>query len=201
VPIEKSSRDPRPESFKVRDDGIRVVAQIPPDKHSWAGRRDYIFRNTGWHYGSVGALKSAQRSSGKSIGLVTPGGISDVRLIAKPADDRRIYAEKMAQIQSQPDMFRNEYKDLEFLPYEIRLRWSCSERCEECPHDMMVLDWGLFQLARKAGWEKARDHLADLANLQTHDFKLFMGSFRQHMTTFGIIGLWYPPRTSQGSLL
>jgi len=201
VPIEKSTKDPRPESFKVRGDDIKILDRVPTDKQGWGGRRALIFKDTSWHYGSVAALKSQQKSSGKSIGFVTPSAIDDVRLVAKSDEERQIYLEKMAKIQSQQDFFRTEYKQLAFLPYEIKLRWRCSEICPECPHDMKVLDWGLLELARKAGWDKARDRLAELSDLQSHDFRLFMGNFRLHLGVFGIIGLWYPAKTDQTSLL
>lgn len=106
----------------------------------------------------------------------------------------------MRAIQAQADMFRPEYKDLEFLEYDIQLRWRCIEPCAECsrrPHHMKVLDWGLLELGRRVGWEKARAKLEEISNLTTHDFRLFLGNFRLHPKNFGIIGLWYPKRPSQ----
>ena len=110
----------------------------------------------------------------------------------------------MVEVQQQGDAFRPEYKELEYLPHDIKLRWSCAERCPECkkhPHDMRALDWGLLELARREGWDKARQKLEEISNLATHDFRIFMGNFRLHAHNFGIIGMWYPKKRAQLSLL
>lgn len=205
VPASKSSSDPRPESFKVRSNDLRCAGHIESTpKDGWRERRKFIFKDSSWQFSSVGALKAAQRDTGQSMGIVTPGCVEEVRLVAKTAAQRTECEAKRAEVIRQGDLFRKEYKALEFLPYDIRLAWRCSDSCEECaerPHDMKALDWGLLELARRDGWDKARDQLATLADLRTHDFKLFMGNFRQHLTTFGIIGMWYPKHPEQPSLL
>jgi hypothetical protein len=66
---------------------------------------------------------------------------------------------------------------------------------------MKVLDWGLLELGRRTGWEKARAKLEEISDLRTHDFRLFLGNFRPHPKNFGIIGLWYPKRPTQMELL
>jgi hypothetical protein len=60
---------------------------------------------------------------------------------------------------------------------------------------------GYAELARRDGWEKAKQKLEELSNLKTHEFRLFMGNFRLHLKEFGIIGMWYPKIPAQGSLL
>lgn len=204
VPIQKSSSDPRPESFKVVSDRITLLSHVDTEKGEWRARHDAIFKDSSWQFSSVGALKAAQRESKRSLGIVSPGQIHDVRLVQRSEADRAEYQRKMAEVQQQGDAFRPEYKELEFLEQDIRLRWSCLEPCSEClrsPHDMRALDWGLLELARREGWEKARQKLEDISNLATHDFRLFMGNFRLHPHNFGIIGMWYPKKRSQLSLL
>jgi hypothetical protein len=66
---------------------------------------------------------------------------------------------------------------------------------------MKALDWGLLELGRKAGWEKARQKLVEISDQSTHDFRIFMGNFRLHPRTCGIIGLWYPKKRPQLDLL
>lgn len=34
----RNPRDPRPESYKIVPDSLRVLAHVPPDSHEWAGR-------------------------------------------------------------------------------------------------------------------------------------------------------------------
>ncbi len=195
VPVRKSTSDPRPESHKVVSDKITRVAHMGTDKGSWRSRRDFVFRDPSWHFDSVEALKRAERESGHSLGLVVPGRIIGVRLTKRSEKERLEYDKKMQEIQLQGDVFRTEYKELEFLDHDIRLRWHCRGPCSECskrPHEMKALDWGLLELARREGWDKASARLEDLSDLSTHDFRIFMGNFRLHPNVFGIIGLWYP---------
>ena len=63
-----------------------------------------------------------------------------------------------------------------------------------------VLDWGLLELARREGWDKAESRLREITHLNTYDFRLYLGNFRLHPRTFGIIGLWYPKIPVQQSL-
>jgi hypothetical protein len=204
VPVEKNPKDPRKESFKVRSDDIRLVGSIDTDANAWRARRAVVFRDTSWHFESLEDLQVLERRGEKSIGVVTPGEILGVRTVARTAADRREYDEKMAEIQDQTDIFRPEYKELEFLPYEIHLRWRCTRLCSVCrksPHDMKVLDWGLLQLARKSGWESACRKLEEISNPKTHEFRLFMGNFHRHPKNFGILGLWYPKIPEQQLLI
>ncbi len=204
APIQRNLKDPRPESFKVSADRIALVGHINPDTAGWRERANLIFRDPSWQFANIGQLKEAQRRDRQSIGIVTPGEIVDVRAVAKTAKERTEWDEKMLQVQSQGDLFRPEYKELEFPSHDIRLRWRCREPCDECsrhPHDMKALDWGLLKLARREGFEKARARLEVISDLRTHDFRLFMGNFFLHQHIFGIIGMWYPKIPAQPSLL
>jgi hypothetical protein len=204
VPVEKSRSDPRPESHRVVSDRIERVSHVGTERGAWRSRQELIFRSPSWHFGSVGLLKRAQRDARHSMGLVTPGSIEHVRLARKSDSDRKDYEAKMAKIQQQGDAFRPEYKELEWLPYDVKLAWRCRDTCTECakrPHEMKVLDWGLLELGRREGWPKAASRLEEISNLSTHDFRLFMGNFRLRPYVFGIIGLWYPKRKVQLELL
>jgi hypothetical protein len=204
VPLEKSQSDPRPESYKVSADRIKLVGHLDPDKPSWSARREVIFKDVSWQFGSIEELKAAQKATGRSMGIVTPGSIEGARLVMKAESNRREYEAKMAEVQDQGDMFRAEYKELEYLPQDIRLSWRCADKCVECsntPHDMKALDWGLLELARREGWDKAKLRLEEISRLGAYDFRLFMGNFRLHQHNFGIIGMWYPKLGTQTTLL
>jgi len=203
VPVEKSRSDPRRESFKVQSDKIRLVGHIET-RDNWRARREIIFRDRGWQFDSVSALKESQRQNGCSMGIVTPGAIESVRLEPKPSGEAAEYKQKWTDLQAQKDFFHPQYKELEYLPNRIKLKWRCLGACAECarsPHDMTVLDWGLLELARRDGWSSAVDRLQAITNQGSHDFKLFMGNFRLHLHNFGVIGLWYPKLGAQLDLV
>jgi hypothetical protein len=137
------------------------------------------------------------------MGIVAPAAIEGVKLRENTDADRAAYERKLLEIQAEGDLFRPEYKDLEFLTHDVILIWRCGAPCgcANRPHQMKVLDWGLMELGRREGWEKARSRLEHLADSSTYDFQLFMGNFRLHMQNFGIIGMWYPKIPRQRPLL
>jgi hypothetical protein len=200
----RNPKDNRPESHRVESDSLTIVRRVPTDQQEWAGRREWVFRDTSWHFESLGQLDAARLRNATSMGLIRPGTVERVYLRRKSAAARREFDEKWESVTSQTDLFLAEYKALEFLPQEIRIVWRCATPCEQCadrPHDMMVLDWGLLELARRDGsWEKARQKLEAISNLAEYDFRLFIGNFFLHQQTWGVIGLWYPKRQAQHSL-
>ena len=202
VRARQSDSDNRPESHKIDADSLRLIDKITPDKHLWAARREYIFRDPSWHFESVDQLKAAHDERGASMGVVQPGEILRVFAKDKPASARAEHDQKLDDLTAQQDLFPREYKNLEFIPFEIRLQWRCRGACgcAKRPHNAMVLDWGLCELGRREGREKAVAKLEQIANLATHDFRLFMGNFFLHQSTFGIIGMWYPKRGEQEEL-
>ncbi len=204
VRASRNPKDNRPESYRIEPDTLRVVGKIPPDQQEWAGRREWIFRDTSWHFESIAQLEQARLRDDSSLGLVRPGTVERVYLRAKKPAAEREFREKWATVTAQQDFFLPEYKALEFLSQEIRIVWRCAVPCDQCgrrPHDMMVLDWGLLELARRDGdWEKARQRLETISDLNAYDFRLFIGNFRLHQKSWGVIGLWYPKRREQQSL-
>lgn len=195
APIVKSTADPRPESFKVVSGKIRIVGHLDTKKN-WKARSAIVFKDPGWQFDCYDALVREESKSKRSMGVVTPGNIDGVDLVKKSAGAEKEYRKKLDEVQGQQDLFHPQYKELEFLPYHIRLRWRCASTKCSCQsgraHDHMVLDWGLLELARRSSWVKARQKLQEISNLKEKDFRLFIGNFRLHPKAFGIVGLWYP---------
>jgi hypothetical protein len=202
--VRRNLSDPRPESHKVDLRSLRIVDHIEPDRDRWFARRQWIDRNqSAWHCDSVDVVLRRQAEGYQSMALVSVGGVEDCYLAARTAEQREKFESKSDALSSQSDLFSRDKKQLDFIPYEIRMKWRCADGCARCrvnPHDMSVLDWGLVQLGRRDGWEKAAARLASIAQTDQHEFKVFLGNFFTHQKTFGIIGLWFPKITSQGSL-
>lgn len=206
VPIEKSRQDPRPESYHIDPRSLVCGEIVDTDGGTWRRRSEIVFRDPSWHFSNMDALHEAQRTTKRSIGMVKPGVIDEVRLVTKPAEERAAFEQKSKELQAakESDLFDPDYKKLGYLPKEIRLLWRCEERCKTCqrsPHAMNILDWGLLELARREGWDQAVAKMEEIADLSRKDFRLFLGTFRLHPQNFGIIGLWYPPVRPQLELL
>jgi len=197
--IARSPIDTRPESFKVRTDHMKFLGNCEPGGDGWPSRKDFMFRNTEWQYANVDALKAAHKESGRSLGIIRPGQIDEVRFVKKPAEDAREFAKKLGDILAQGELFGSRPKELQYLLYDLKLLWRCNERCSVCtkgPHDMKVLDWEPLELARNKGFPAAKQKLEEITDLDKKDFHLFMGNFAQHPNNFGIVGLWYPKKAS-----
>jgi hypothetical protein len=194
VPLRKSTKDPRPESFRINPDGITVVRSVGTNA-GWRERREAVFKHQAWQFPNLDALKLARTQNLASMGVVAPASVLGVEIRPKAASARLEHEQRLKDIQGQGDLFRASYKKLEFLPNTIWLAWRCGAPdciCATTPHKHRVLDWGLLELARRDGWEKARARLETIADSRTHELRLFLGNYFRHQQHFAVIGLWYP---------
>lgn len=197
--IARNPQDARPESYRVKTDHMKFLGHLEPGGEGWPSRKDFMFRNADWQFPNVDALKSAHEASGRSLGIIRPGQIDEVRMEEKPAAEASEFAKRLEEILSQGELFGSKPKELQYLRFHLKLLWRCAEPCSVCrraPHDMKVLDWEALELARRLGFQVAKTRLEEITNLETMDFHLFMGNFAQHPSAFGIVGLWYPMKSS-----
>jgi hypothetical protein len=202
VPICKNRADNRPESYKVQGDRIEVLSSVPTGG-DWESRRAVIFRNTDWHYECLNDLRTEQKNSYRSLGIIRVGEVLGVDVVRRKPEDEADFQKRLARLQSSIDLWGNEVKSLTYIPYRIRLHWRCQRVTgpQACPgHHASILDWGLQELARKEGIEKARAKMEALTRLDTYDLHLYMGNLFTRQNIFCIIGLWYPKRRVQASL-
>lgn len=194
APIARSTRDTRPESYKVRPDKISLVRKVGT-ANGWAERRRTIFADPSWRYGCVNDLRRSWEQNHTSLGLVRASDIDRIRVKRRSDEDRQKHEAKLSKLKQMTDLFGYDQRDLEFFPWRMELRWRCERVTgkQACPgHTMVVLDWGLGELGRKAGPEKARQKMEEISNVTTHDLWFFIGNFKQHPQNFGIVGVWYP---------
>lgn len=204
VETEKSTSDPRPESFKVVERRIEIVDHVDTDESEWAERRRFIFKDPSWQFTSLDLLKERQQADHTSLGLIRPDIVDEVSSEAVSAEELRKFGEKMSDLRSQGEFWDPQYKDLQPLENKLYVHWRCPDRCQTCrnsPHKFSVLDWGLYELARKEGEAAALSKLETLMDLRRHDTWLFLGNMRLRMQTFCIVGLWYPKRRDQWTML
>jgi hypothetical protein len=163
-----------------------------------------MFRDPSWQFESVEDLKKAQKEKGTSIGVVAPREITKVEIAKRSEEEAKSFEQKLADVRktqtakrAQINMFEEtlppEMKNLEFMKYRVQVSWLCPN--PECRgHRMQVLDWGLCELQRRDGDEKALDRMKDLCDLKKHDLKFFLGNLFMHPASFLIVGMWYPKR-------
>jgi hypothetical protein len=202
--IQKKSDDSRPESFRIDCDSIEAGDVIPTTKDEWGKRAELMFRDPSWQFDSVEDLLRAQREEGTSIGVVAPKQIKKVEIVQRSDEEAKSFDQKLAEVKkiqdakrAQINMFEDslppEMKSLEFMKYRLQVQWFCHGR--DCGgHRMQVLDWGLCELQRRDGDDKALSRMKELCNLNKYDLKFFLGNLFMHPASFLIVGMWYPMR-------
>lgn len=198
VPVARNLRDPRPESHRIRPDQIARREGLGTEL-DWEARRQHIFADTSWHYDCLEALKRRQRDGFHSLGIIEVAEVTRVSLEARSDEDRRDYDRRIRHQRAVLDLFSTEERvAVDFLPFRIKVAWRCGRPgvpTSGCPgHTAGVLDWGLLELARREGPDRARQRMEDLTDLSRYELRLFVGNFFTHQQTFGIIGMWYPQR-------
>lgn len=150
-----------------------------------------IFANPNWHYGCLEELKARERRDKTSMGMVKVREVVSVKLEERSDEERMRHAEKLARLRSKLDLFDEPQRHLQFFPFRVRVGWLCED--VNCPgHTAAVLDWGLGELGRREGADKALARMQELTRIEKYDLRFYMGNFKAHPRNFGIVGLWYP---------
>jgi hypothetical protein len=155
VPLERNDKDSRAESWKIRGDRSpgahdRINDVIRPRQRatSIAVQRDIVEALT------VPSLAEANRRR-LSLCVILPDDLPRIDLEAG----------EVAEMQPTPDMFGAAVH----LPVAARFRWHPRLRFKDStglPHDLMLRDWGCYELMRKNG-DAAAMQLGEALNLST----------------------------------
>lgn len=204
--VARNPRDPRPESFQIRQDSVRIIDSAGTE-HGWRDRNSWVLRATN-EYPSVEALWASNIESRTSLGLVRPVRVDRVYAVTRTREDFNRWDDKRQEALAQNQLFGDdkvEVRDLKFPWVEYRVAFHCNDAtCSG--HDMGVHDWGIYLLDMKlseregdykAAERKVLDKLAELLDPEKKDARLLLGNMLAHPATFFIGGLYYPPRQAQ----
>jgi hypothetical protein len=193
------------------DEPIKVLQQISTD-NEWAARKSYVLKEV---YTSMKELIELSKNPNqrKSLATLKPSRVVDFVI---EEDDREWKKEWQDQLK-QFNMFelhtqRGHKKLVKKLPYKFSYRFFSEG--DKTSHKMMIEDWeigALFWncLYRTDGDEQAALELVKqkyLVEFAEKDLHLFVGTtLKFHAMSapnpFVIIGVFYPPKTDQLSLL
>lgn len=208
--IAKSTKDYRPESYRIRTDNIVVGEKVPTDD-DWRLRAEWIM-NPENLYASVEALQVAQRRDKTSLGIVKPKEFVDFVAEEVPDEERDSYKQRYDQVMAQLDLpFEQEAEPTTPLPppdYRFRIHFRCDDTACTRVHDFSVFDWeadALYTGCRRRGdsREQARDKVLDkLRDIcgDEKDTRLFLGNIFLHQHIFTIVGLWFPKKRAHKQL-
>ncbi|MFT5367157.1 MAG: hypothetical protein ACI8V2_002115 [Candidatus Latescibacterota bacterium] len=212
--LERRTQDFRPESYRPRrgiDEPIQVDEKLGT-KNAWAGRKDFVLKEV---FTSMTELISLAKSEErKSLATLKPTEI--VGFVIEETD--RDWKDKIIAQNQQGDMFEtNDRGEMQARQYVQKLPYKYSYQFlsegDNRPRKMMIEDWEIGALfwncmQRTNGDEIAANDLVRQKYLNTfrekNDLYFFVGTTLQHhlrsRNPFVIIGVFYPPKTTQTSL-
>ncbi len=201
--VQRPTNDPRPESYRIREDGIVVLETIPPRSGNWDERARWIM-NPENIYQSVEILQDRQEQNRTSLGLVKPKSALNFRAVRYAKAERNAFWDRYRSALAQMDLpldaeTGREIKPLTPPDYRFKVDFTCNDdRCSG--HQFNILDWEvdalyfrLKQQGKSPDWaaeltiRKLRSNCAD-----DKDVYFFLGNISNHPHVFTIVGLWYP---------
>lgn len=213
VDLARNTRDFRPESYRPKlgvDERITVLDKIGT-ANDWAARRSYALKET---FTSMNALIAQAKDSNirKSLATLKPAKIVDFVI----EEDEREWKQEWQDQLKQLNMFElpNQHgakKVVKKLPYKFSYRFFSDGDKE--PRKMMIEDWEIGALFWNCLYRTDGDELAALelvkqkylGEFAEKDLYFFVGTTLKfhHVAPnpFVIIGIFYPPKTPQLTLL
>ena len=198
IAMKRHSADPRPESFRVKTDTIELLDLIPPSE---AAYRRQLLEQSPHLCPSLEHLQERQRTSGTSLGIIQPAEILDCSVEMRPAKERAEWEKRQRDVLAQEDLFGVRVKPIDFPEALFLVKWRCKNAmCQT--HTMKLMKWGIHELYRKVrgNRDKVIAKMWDELDATDKDIFLFVGSFRGHQTTFGLMDSYSAVRTSQPGL-
>jgi len=195
VAVTKAS-DPRPDSYIVDLDSIKILGSPLPTSDAWQARKDVVMPLLA---PSLCHLVRTRKQTGATLGIFKPKEIRE--LIIEPEETPTWTARELA-ILSQESMFdRKPFKLLEKIPFKFIYSFMCNDPgCKG--HCLSCADWEAAQAYRswRRGygnqWEQAFRQRFEEEMIHKYDTHFYVGTMRAHPDRWIIVGLFYPPRSA-----
>lgn len=198
--VEKASSDSRPESYKLKQDGIKIVSFLKPGPE-WNARKEVILPLQSHCLCCL--MKERDARQFPTLGIFRPKAIE--KLLINP--DSPQWTDAQLDILSQGHLFAQKpTKQLEKIPYKFQYKLQCDD--SNCGgHTLSCTDWEMAESYRqwstKYGdkWEskfRERYERDMIAKCDTH---FYVGTVHQHPSSWIIVGLFYPPKSTRGGML
>ena len=198
--VAKATKDLRPESYKLRQDGIRILSHLAPGKE-WQARKEIILRLKA-HCLCCLARERDERGF-PTLGIVKPKKIE--RLIIE-ADTPTWTPAQLAVLRQEHLFAEKPKRELEKVPFKFKYKFWCDEpSCSS--HTMTCTDWELGESWRKwsseygDNWEAKFRQRYETEMIEKYDTHFYVGTVHLHPGAWIIVGLFYPPFSRKGGNL
>jgi hypothetical protein len=200
VSVSKPSRDPRPESYKIENNAITIISDVPPDD-GWKERKRLIMPLKAH---CMCCLQKTRDEKGfPTLGIFRPKKIE--RLIIE--DDDPAWSDEQLELLKQGTLFSKEPKaELEKVPFKFRYVFKCDH--DGCSgHRMICTDWEMGESWRRwkdtygEGWRERFSLRYEKEMIDKFDTHFYVGTVHGNPKSWIIVGLFYPPRPAETPLL
>lgn len=186
--------DPRPESYKVALDSIRLIGKPLPTSNNWQARKDIILPLAA---PSLCYLEKTRTETEITLGIFKP------RIIRKLIIEQEEYPdwtdEELAIISQQSMFDKQTVKPLEKIPLKFFYSFFCND--SQCKgHKLSATDWEMGEACRKLRryhgkrWESYFRQTFEHKVIYSFDTYFYVGTVRAHPDVWIIVGLFYPHR-------
>lgn len=189
----KRSSDPRPESYEIDSDSIKILDEPLTTSNHWQARKERVLPLQAT---SLCELQRQRREDGyPTLGFFKPTGVT---LHIEPEENREWTPDELGRL-NQYSLFQNALSHtLEKIPYKFRYEFQCDfATCNR--HSMICTDWELGESYRKwrdqygaSRWEAAFRKKYEYEMTEMNGLHFFVGTIRQHPDSWIIVGLFYP---------
>lgn len=196
VKAEKARDDTRPESYKVDSDSIKILDHYDTSKDkNWTFRKKIVLPALSSSFCSI---LEESKVNGKSLGMFKPQNIEFVHKKVKLGKD-----EERNEYYAQLDFNKRPKKAIEDIPFDFRYAFSCEGRSDCKGHNLMIIDWEIFQSFRK--WrliykdegtllQKISEGWLNKMCSEKKDTYFYAGNMHRFRDNFMILGVFYPPK-------
>jgi hypothetical protein len=195
----KSTKDTRPESYKLKQDGIKIISHLEPGKE-WKARKEFILPLT--THCLCCLAKQRNENGYPTLGIIKPKKIERLIITADAAQ----WTTAQLSALHQGHLFAEKPKtELEKVPFRFQYKFWCDEpTCKS--HTMICVDWEMGESWRKWSaeygdqWESKFRQKYEQEMIDKYDTHFYVGTVHLHPQTWIIVGLFYPPHTVQAGL-
>lgn len=191
----KSSKDSRPESYRVEEGGIKVSGDVVDTKYGWSERKRLLANAP---FISLCELQRAQKAEGASLGMIRVRRVTGFGIV-QADEDKREKAQRGHNYYADADLFNAATLRIESLDFKFQYHFLCTD--DSCTgHRCSIIDWEAYELYRKmrnrdedtAQEMVEKKYVGELcgANKETY---FFMGNMHRHPGSFLVLGVFYPP--------
>lgn len=198
-----NAEDGRPESLRIDFSTIVPQEELAARDH---GKRRALIERSPHLVRSVETLQDLNIRDKTSLGVLMPKSIDAVRVRMRSERERQEWLTTEAGLLNQTNLsFIRPPKKIDFPEAEFLVTWHCDDRrCNG--HTQGIKSWPIHELFRKLKGDpnrlqKTTQLLEREFDLRKRDVFLFMGTFHNHRTTFGLMDAFRPPRQAQLRLL